>query len=160
MKILKRTKGLLRFKVSTGTITLKEGENELTDAESKLVKVHPMYEALVKTSGLVEIAEAPKPKAKTAAQIKAEKKAADKAAKKAEEERLAAEEAANADSEGENENEDESKEDSEGEEGIDLSDIDLKKQDKKALVEIATALELDTKGLNADQIIKLIESKK
>jgi hypothetical protein len=155
MKILKRTKGLLRFKVSTGTITLKEGENELSDAESKLIKEHPMYEALVKTSGLVEVAEAPKPKAKTAAQIKAEKKAA----KKAEEEKLAAEEAANADSEGE---EDESKEDSdsEGEEGIDLSDIDLKKQDKKALVEIATALELDTKGLNADQIIKLIESKK
>ena len=163
MKILKRTKGILNFRNTSWTISLKAGDNVLTEAEGKLIKAHPMFEAMVKTSGLIEVVEAPKPKAKTPAQIKAEKKAAKKATDEAEAARLA-EEAANADSD---EDEDDSDEDdSEGDEddsdedGIDLSDIDLKKQDKKALVEIAEALKLETKGLNADQIIKLIESKK
>jgi hypothetical protein len=35
MKILKRTKGLLRFRTTEGTIVLKDGENELTDKEFK-----------------------------------------------------------------------------------------------------------------------------
>ena len=49
MKILKRTKGLLRFRTTEGTIVLKDGENELTDKEFKLIKAHPMYEAMVGT---------------------------------------------------------------------------------------------------------------
>jgi len=57
MKILKRTKGVLRFRTPSGGVTLKSGENELSDEESKLVKSHPMFEAMVKTSGLVEVAE-------------------------------------------------------------------------------------------------------
>lgn len=57
MKILKRTKGLLRFRTTEGTIALKDGVNELTNKEFKLIKAHPMYEAMVKTSGLVLVAE-------------------------------------------------------------------------------------------------------
>lgn len=57
MKILKRTKGLLRFRTIEGTIVLRDGENNLTDKEFELVKTHPMYEAMIKTSGLIAIAE-------------------------------------------------------------------------------------------------------
>ena len=121
MKILKRTKGLLRFRTTEGTIVLKDGENELTDKEFELIKAHPMYEAMVGTSGLVIVA-------------KEEKK---------------------------------SKVKDDSEDGIhlyhpdiDLSDIDLEAQDKKTLVEIANSLEIETKGLNAKQIIEKIKATK
>lgn len=135
MKILKRTKGLLRFRTTEGTIVLKDGENELTDKEFKLIKAHPMYEAMVGTSGLVIVAEEEKkPKAK---------------AKKVEPKEEPKEEKI----------EDEVKEDN-SEDGIDLSDIDLEAQDKKTLVEIANSLEIETKGLNAKQIIEKIKAAK
>jgi len=181
MKILKRTKGLLRFRTTEGTIALKDGVNELSDKEFKLIKAHPMYEAMVKTSGLVLVAENT---AKTPSQIKNEEREAKKAAKKAEEDaKLAAQaekakieadsKAGEADSKAgeadidEDSNEDDSEKVSEddsekdsGEDGIDLSNIDLVAQDKKTLVEIAEALEIETKGKNKEQIIELIEAKK
>lgn len=39
------------------TIVLKDGENELTESEFSQIKDHPMYEAMVSTSGLVVIEE-------------------------------------------------------------------------------------------------------
>jgi len=114
MKILKRTKGLLRFKTTEGTIVLKEGENQLTNKEFKLIRAHPMYEAMVGTSGLVIVA-------------KEEKKHKVK---------------------------------DDSEDRIGLSDIDLEAQDKKTLVEIANSLEIETKGLDANQIIEKIKATK
>jgi len=174
MKILKRTKGLLRFRTTEGTIALKDGVNELSDKEFKLIKAHPMYEAMVKTSGLVLVAENT---AKTPSQIKNEEREAKKAAKlaaQAEKAKIEADsKAGEADSkageadidedfnedDSEKVSEDDSEKDS-GEDGIDLSNIDLVAQDKKTLVEIAEALEIETKGKNKEQIIELIEAKK
>jgi hypothetical protein len=144
MKILKRTKGLLRFRTTEGTIVLKDGENELTNKEFKLIKAHPMYEAMVGTSGLVVVAEEDKkPKAK---------------AKKVEPKEENIEEAIEEDNS--EEVVEEAIEEDNSEEGIDLSDIDLEAQDKKTLVEIANSLEIETKGLNAKQIIEKIKATK
>lgn len=126
MKILKRTKGLLRFRTTEGTIVLKDGENELTDKEFKLIKAHPMYEAMVGTSGLVIVAEEEKKPKAEAKKVEPKEKP---------------------------------KEDN-SEDGIDLSDINLEVQDKKTLVEVANSLEIETKGLNAKQIIEKIKAAK
>jgi hypothetical protein len=145
MKILKRTKGLLRFRTTEGTIVLKDGENELTDTEFELIKAHPMYEAMVGTSGLVIVAEEEKkPKAK-----KVEPKEEPKEEKIEDEVKEESEEVV-----------EEAIEEDNSEDGIDLSDIDLEAQDKKTLVEIANSLEIKTKGLNAKQIIEKIKASK
>jgi hypothetical protein len=145
MKILKRTKGLLRFRTAEGTIVLKDGENELTDKEFELIKAHPMYEAMVGTSGLVIVAEEEKkPKAK-----KVEPKEEPKEEKIEDEVKEESEEVV-----------EEAIEEDNSEDGIDLSDIDLEAQDKKTLVEIANSLEIKTKGLNAKQIIEKIKASK
>ncbi len=147
MKILKRTKGLLRFRTTEGTIVLKDGENELTDKEFKLIKAHPMYEAMFGTSGLVIVAEEEKkPKAKA-------KKVEPKEESKEEEKKPKAKAK-------KVEPKEESKEEDNSEDVIDLSDIDLEAQDKKTLVEIANCLEIETKGLNAKQIIEKIKAAK
>jgi hypothetical protein len=147
MKILKRTKGLLRFRTTEGTIVLKDGENELTDKEFELIKAHPMYEAMVGTSGLVIVAEEEKkPKAKAK---KVEPKEKPKEEKIEDEVKEESEEVV----------EEAIKEDN-SEEGIDISDIDLEAQDKKTLVEIAKSLDIETKSLNAKQIIEKIKAAK
>jgi len=147
MKILKRTKGLLRFRTAEGTIVLKDGENELTDKEFELIKAHPMYEAMVGTSGLVIVAEEEKkPKAKAK---KVEPKEEPKEEKIEDEVKEESEEVI-----------EEAIEENNSEDGIDLSDIDLEAQDKKTLVEIANSLEIKTKGLNAKQIIEKIKAAK
>ena len=147
MKILKRTKGLLRFRTTEGTIVLKDGENELSDKEFKLIKAHPMYEAMVGTSGLVIVAEEKKkPKAKAK---KVEPKEEPKEEKIEDEVKEESEEVV-----------EEAIEEDNSEDGIDLSDIDLEAQDKKTLVEIANSLEIKTKGLNAKQIIEKIKASK
>jgi hypothetical protein len=143
MKILKRTKGLLRFRTTEGTIVLKDGENELTDKEFELIKAHPMYEAMVGTSGLVIVAEEEKkPKAKAKKVEPKEEKIEEKIEEEIKEESEEVVEEDNSD------------------DGIDLSDIDLEAQDKKTLVEIANSLEIETKGLNAKQIIEKIKATK
>ena len=147
MKILKRTKGLLRFRTTKGTIVLKDGENELTDKEFELIKAHPMYEAMVGTSGLVIVAEEEKkPKAKAK---KVEPKEEPKEEKIEDEVKEESEEVV----------EEAIKEDN-SEEGIDISYIDLEAQDKKTLVEIAKSLDIETKSLNAKQIIEKIKAAK
>jgi hypothetical protein len=143
MKILKRTKGLLRFRTTEGTIVLEDGENELTDKEFELIKAHPMYEAMVGTSGLVIVAEEEKkPKAKAKKVEPKEEKIEEKIEEEIKEESEEVVEEDNSD------------------DGIDLSDIDLEAQDKKTLVEIANSLEIETKGLNAKQIIEKIKATK
>jgi hypothetical protein len=103
-----------------------------------------MYEAMVGTSGLVVVAEEDKkPKAK---------------AKKVEPKEENIEEAIEEDNS--EEVVEEAIEEDNSEEGIDLSDIDLEAQDKKTLVEIANSLEIETKGLNAKQIIEKIKATK
>lgn len=146
MKILKRTKGLLRFRTTEGTIVLKDGENELTDKEFKLIKTHPMYEAMVGTSGLVIVAEEKKPKAKAK---KVDPKEEPKEEKIEDEVKEESEEIV-----------EEAIEENNSEDGIDLSDIDLEAQDKKTLVEIANSLEIETKYLNTKQIIEKIKAAK
>ena len=155
MKILKRTKGLLRFRTTEGTIALKDGVNELTNKEFKLIKAHPMYEAMVKTSGLVLVAE---DTAKIPSKMKNEAREVENLANSNEDtvdlsdiETLVEDietlvEIA--------ENEANSNEDT-----VDLSDIDLAAQDKKTLVEIAANLAIKTKGQNKEQIIELIKAK-
>lgn len=145
MKILKRTKGLLRFRTTGGTIVLKDGENELTDKELVLIKAHPMYEAMVGTSGLVIVAEEEKkPKAKAK---KVEPKEEPKEEKIEDEVKEESEEVV----------EEAIKEDN-SEEGIDISDIDLDAQNKKTLVKIANSLKIETKGLNTKQLIEEIKA--
>lgn len=57
MKLLKRIKGIIRFKTVIGNITLLDGENELSNEQFEAIKNHPMYESLAKTSGIVILAE-------------------------------------------------------------------------------------------------------
>lgn len=57
MKLLKRIKGIVRFKTAIGNITLLDGENELSNEQFEAIKNHPMYESMVKTSGIVILAE-------------------------------------------------------------------------------------------------------
>ena len=61
------------------------GINELSKEEFVAVKAHPMFEAIVKTSGLVVIEEKPEKPHKTKAELKAEKKAKELADQEAEE---------------------------------------------------------------------------
>tara|TARA_R110002012_G_scaffold215674_6_gene386739 strand:- start:9084 stop:9560 length:477 start_codon:yes stop_codon:yes gene_type:complete len=156
MKILKRTKGLLRFRTTEGTIVLKDGENELTDKEFKLIKAHPMYEAMVGTSGLVIVAEEekkPKAKAKKVDPEEAKKVDPEEAKKVDPKEKI------------EDQVKEESKEvvkeaikENNSEDGIDLSDINLESQDKKTLVKIANSLKIETKSLNVKQLIEEIKA--
>ena len=148
MKILKRTKGLLRFRTTEGTIVLKDGENELTDKEFKLIKAHPMYEAMVGTSGLVIVAEEEKkPKAKAK---KVDPEEAKKVDPKEKIEDQVKEESKEVVKEAIKENN--------SEDGIDLSDINLESQDKKTLVKIANSLKIETKSLNVKQLIEEIKA--
>jgi len=150
MKILKRTKGLLRFRTFEETIVLQDGENILTDKQFELIKSHPMYEAMTRISGLVIVAE--------------EKKKSKEKAKKIEtKEDISEENIEESEKDNSEENtEEDIKEITEDtyEEGIDLSDIDLEAQNKKTLVEIANSLEIETKGLNVKQIIEKIKAVK
>lgn len=150
MKILKRTKGLLRFRTFEETIVLQDGENTLTDKQFELIKSHPMYESMTGISGLVIVAE--------------EKKKSKEKAKKIEtKEDISEENIEESEKDNSEENtEEDIKEITEDtyEEGIDLSDIDLEAQNKKTLVEIANSLEIETKGLNAKQIIEKIKAAK
>lgn len=60
MKILKRTKGILRFRTPIGNITLTDdnkGITELSNEEFKAMKDHPMFDAIVKTNGISVLAE-------------------------------------------------------------------------------------------------------
>jgi hypothetical protein len=109
MKILKRSKGILRFKLIEKNITLEHGENEISERDFELLKNHPSYEALSKTSQIV-IMEETKEEAK-----------------------------------------EETMEELEGLENLDS-------MNHKQLVEIANKMELETKGLNKKQLIKLIKS--
>ena len=83
MKIENRSKNLIRFKTTIGNITLNPGINELTKEEFDAVKIHPMFDSIVKTSGLVVIEEKSTKSYKTKAELKAEKEA-DKEVKESE----------------------------------------------------------------------------
>tara|TARA_R110000787_G_scaffold129434_3_gene241264 strand:- start:404 stop:898 length:495 start_codon:yes stop_codon:yes gene_type:complete len=163
MRILKRTKGILNFRTVSGIIRLKSGENTLTEGEGDLIKSHPMYKQMVKTSGLFELAETseveapkakisePKTSKKETAKIKAAKL---KAAKIKATELKAAELKAAEDKAAE----DEAAED-EAAEPLDISDIDLEKQSVEILVEIAEEFKLETEGLTAEELIKSIKAR-
>lgn len=75
MKIENRVKNIIRFKTTIGNVTLMPGVNELSKEEFAAVKAHPMFEAMVKTSGLVATEEKPAKSYKTKAELKAEKEA-------------------------------------------------------------------------------------
>lgn len=160
MKIENRVKNIIRFKTTIGSVTLMPGMNELSKEEFAAVKAHPMFEAMVKTSGLTVIEEKVVKSYKTKAELKAEKEAEEKAAKE-----LADKEAADllgpdedaSDEESEEETE-ESEEDSE--EGVDLNEIDLEAQTKATLVDLAESLEIETEGLSKSKLIEAINSKK
>lgn len=59
MKIENKVKNIIRFKTTLGNVTLMPGINELSKEEFEAVKAHPMFEAMVKTSGLTTIEEKP-----------------------------------------------------------------------------------------------------
>ena len=86
MKIENRSKNLIRFKTTIGNITLNPGINELTKDEFEAVKIHPMFDSIVNTSGLVVIEEKSTKSYKTKAELKAEKEAELKAEKEADKE--------------------------------------------------------------------------
>lgn len=156
MKIENRIKNIIRFKTTIGNVTLMPGINELSKEEFAAVKAHPMFEVMVKTSGLTAIEEKPTKSYKTKAELKAEKEAEEKAAKE-----LADKEAADLlgpDEDASDEESEESKEDSE--EGVDLNEIDLEAQNKATLIDLAQSLEIETDGLNKAQLIEAINSKK
>lgn len=160
MKIENRVKNIIRFKTTIGNVTLLPGINELSKEEFAAVKAHPMFEAMVKTSGLVATEEKPAKSYKTKAELKAEKEAEEKAAKE-----LADKEAADLlgpDEDASDEESDKETEESEddSEEGIDLNEIDLEAQNKATLIELAQSLEIETEGLTKAQLIEAINSKK
>lgn len=132
MKIQNRVKNIIRFKTTIGSVTLMPGMNELSKEEFVAVKAHPMFEAMVKTSGLTDIEEKPAKSYKTKAELKAEKEAEEKA----------------------------EKESSDSEEGVDLNEIDLEAQNKATLIDLAQSLEIETDGLTKAQLIEAINSKK
>lgn len=156
MKIENRVKNIIRFKTTIGSVTLMPGINELSKEEFAAVKAHPMFEAMVKTSGLTAIEEKPAKSYKTKAELKAEKEAEEKVAKE-----LADKEAADLlgpDEDASDEEESEESEDSE--EGVDLNEIDLEAQNKATLIDLAQSLEIETDGLTKAQLIEAINSKK
>ena len=132
MKIQNRVKNIIRFKTTIGSVTLMPGMNELSKEEFVAVKAHPMFEAMVKTSGLTAIEEKPAKSYKTKAELKSEKEAEEKA----------------------------EKESSDSEEGVDLNEIDLEAQNKATLIDLAQSLEIETDGLTKAQLIEAINSKK
>lgn len=141
MKIENRLKNIIRFKTTIGNVTLNPGVNELNKEQFDAVKAHPMFESMVKTSGLVAIEEKPTRSYKTKAEKEAEEKAAKELADKETAELLGSEE----------EN---------SEEGIDLNEIDLEAQTKSTLIDIAQSLKIETEGLNKVKLIEVINSKK
>lgn len=157
MKIENRLKNIIRFKTTIGNVTLNPGVNELTKEQFTAVKAHPMFESMVKTSGLVATEEKPAKSYKTKAELKAEKEAEEKAAKE-----LADKETSDLLGPDEDVSNDESNEESEetSEEGIDLNEIDLEVQNKASLIDLAQSLEIETEGLTKAQLIEAINSKK
>ena len=160
MKIENRVKNIIRFKTTIGSVTLMPGMNELSKEEFAAVKAHPMFEAMVKTSGLTAIEEKVVKSYKTKAELKAEKEAEEKAAKE-----LADKEAADLlgpdeDTSDEEESEEETEESEDSEEGVDLNEIDLEAQNKATLIDLAQSLEIETDGLTKAQLIEAINSKK
>lgn len=149
MKIENRVKNIIRFKTTIGSVTLMPGMNELSKEEFAAIKAHPMFEEMVKTSGLTVIEE--KKSYKTKAELKAEKELADKEAA----DLLGHDEDA---SDEESEETEESEEDSE--QSIDLNEIDLQVQNKATLIDLAQSLEIETNGLTKVQLIEAINSKK
>lgn len=145
MKIENRLKNIIRFKTTIRNVTLNPGVNELTKEQFDAVKAHPMFESMVKTSGLVAIEEKPTRSYKTKAEKEAEEKAVKELADKETAELLGSEES-------------ESEETSE--EGIDLNQIDLEAQNKASLIDLAQSLEIETEGLTKAQLIEAINSKK
>lgn len=112
MKIRNRTKAILRFKTTEGSVNLSTGINTITKEQFSAMKAHPLYESYAKTSQLEIISEKEEVK----------------------------------------------KEIKEG--GIDLNDIELEKQSKETLIDLAQSLEIDTKELSKKQLIEAINSKK
>lgn len=159
MKIENRLKNIIRFKTTIGNVTLNPGVNELTKEQFAAVKAHPMFESMVKTSGLIATEEKPAKSYKTKTELKAEKEAEEKAAKE-----LADKE--ETDLLGYNEDTFNEKSDKETEEleinkeNIDLNEIDLKVQSKASLIDLAQSLEIETKDLTKVQLIEAINSKK
>lgn len=149
MKIENRLKNIIRFKTTIGNVTLNPGVNELTKEQFVAVKAHPMFESMVKTSGLVATEEKPAKSYKTKAEKEAEEKAAKELADKETAELLGSEES-----------ESEEKAEENSEEGIDLNEIDLEAQTKSTLIDIAQSLEIETEGLNKVKLIEAINSKK
>jgi hypothetical protein len=161
MKIEKRTKGLLRFKTTEGIIVLNDGVNELTDKEFKLIKAHPMYEAMVGTSGLHILPEQKKKSKAKAKKIDSKGDSEEVDSKGDSEEVDSKGDSEKVDSKGDSEEVvKQSSEESNSEDAIDLSDIDLESQDKKTLVKIANSLDIETKGLNREEIIEKIKISK
>jgi len=187
MKIENRVKNIVRFKTTVGSVTLMPGINELTKEQFAAVKAHPMFEDMVKTSGLVATEEKVAKSYKTKAELKAEKETEEKTAKEladkeaeektakeladkeAEEKtakELADKEAADLlgpdeDASDEEESEEETEEsEEESEEGVDLNEIDLEAQTKATLIDLATSLEIETEGLSKVKLIEAINSKK
>lgn len=156
MKIENRVKNIIRFKTTIGSVTLMPGINELSKEEFAAVKAHPMFEAMVKTSGLTAIEEKPAKSYKTKAELKAEKEAKELADKEAAD-LLGPDEDTSDEEESEEETE-ESEEDSE--EGVDLNEIDLEAQTKATLIDLAQSLEIETEGLSKSKLIEAINSKK
>lgn len=156
MKIENRVKNIIRFKTTIGSVTLMPGMNELSKEEFAAVKAHPMFEAMVKTSGLVAIEEKPAKSYKTKAELKAEKEAEEKAAKELADKKAA--DLLGPDEDASDEEESEESEDSE--EGVDLNEIDLEAQNKATLIDLAQSLEIETDGLTKAQLIEVINSKK
>lgn len=139
MKIENRIKNIIRFKTTIGNVTLMPGVNELSKEHFEAVKAHPMFEDMVKTSGLVVIEEKVVKSYKTKAEKEAEKDAEEKAAKEL------------ADLLGSDEN---SKKDT------NLNEIDLETLNKANLVVMAQSLEIEFEGLTKAQLIEAINSKK
>jgi hypothetical protein len=148
MKIENRTKNIIRFKTTIGSITLVPGINEFNKEQFDAVKAHPMFEDMVKTSGVIVIEEKVVKSYKTKAELKAEKELADK--------ELADKETADLLGSDENISD---KEESQ-KETFDLNEINLEDQNKTNLVAIAVSLEIETEGLNKKQLIEAINSKK
>jgi len=160
MKIENRVKNIIRFKTTIGSIILMPGINELTKEQFAAVKAHPMFEDMVKTSGLVATEEKVAKSYKTKAELKAEKEAEEKATKE-----LVDKEAANLlgpdeDASDEEESEEETEESEGSEEGVDLNEIDLEVQTKATLIDLAASLEIETEGLSKAKLIEAINSKK
>ena len=136
MKIENRVKNIIRFKTTIGNVTLMPGVNELSKEEFAAAKAHPMFEDMVKTSGLVVIEEKIVKSYKTKAELKAEKEINDLLGS------------------------DENISDENSKKDIDLNEVDLEIQNKASLINIAQSLEIETENLTKAQLIEAINSKK